>query len=80
MYVFLQEFFQLYPKYQPLDFYLFGESYAGHYVPAISARILQGGGSPRINLRGSGIGNGLTDPIIQVRGCVAQCSGCLRRL
>jgi carboxypeptidase C (cathepsin A) len=65
MYVFLQEFFQLYPKYQPLDFYLFGESYAGHYVPAISARILQGGGSPTINLRGSGIGNGLTDPIIQ---------------
>ncbi|KAF1778439.1 Alpha/Beta hydrolase fold [Phytophthora cactorum] len=28
------EFFQAKPEYQKLPFYVFGESYAGHYVPA----------------------------------------------
>ena len=41
---------------------------AGHYVPAFSARILQGneaGEGIPINLKGSGIGDGLVDPEIQ---------------
>lgn len=46
-----------------------GESYAGHYVPAVSHRIYtyNNGVSPdkRINLKGLAIGNGLTDPAIQ---------------
>jgi len=61
-------FFKIYPKYNKLDFYIFGESYAGHYVPAIGSRIVDGnqkGGNLKINLKGVGIGNGWVDPAIQ---------------
>lgn len=50
------------------DFYIIGESYGGHYVPAVSYRILQGnqrGDKPKINLKGIAIGNGWTDPYTQ---------------
>ncbi|KPA78509.1 putative serine carboxypeptidase (CBP1) [Leptomonas pyrrhocoris] len=50
------------------DFFIIGESYAGHYVPAVSYRIFQGnqrGDGPVINLKGIGIGNGITDPYTQ---------------
>lgn len=40
-YVFLQEFLRIYPQYQHLDFFVTGESYAGHYVPAVANRIVQ---------------------------------------
>jgi len=36
----LQLFFMQYPKYAHLKFFIFGESYAGHYVPALSAKIV----------------------------------------
>lgn len=68
MYVFLQNFFELYPQYANLDFYITGESYAGHYVPALSAYIVrqnQNTSNPSINLQGSAIGNGLVDPGVQ---------------
>jgi serine carboxypeptidase-like clade 4 len=69
LYVFLQNFFHLYPKYAGLDFYILGESYAGHYVPALSYRILQGNrrhdGPYKINMKGLGIGNGWVDPYVQ---------------
>ncbi|RLN26479.1 hypothetical protein BBJ28_00016562, partial [Nothophytophthora sp. Chile5] len=42
MFHFLQEFFQARPEYQKQPFFVFGESYAGHYVPAISHRIFTG--------------------------------------
>jgi cathepsin A (carboxypeptidase C) len=50
------------------DFYIIGESYAGHYIPAVGYRILQGnqrGDGPHINLKGIGIGNGFTNLYIQ---------------
>jgi len=69
MYMFIQEFFQLYPQYAMLDFYLMGESYAGHYVPAVSYRILQGNtnkdGPFYIKMKGLAIGNGWVDPYEQ---------------
>mmetsp|Transcript_15332 Transcript_15332/g.17048 ORF Transcript_15332/g.17048 Transcript_15332/m.17048 type:complete len:436 (+) Transcript_15332:1-1308(+) len=68
MYEFLQKFLTQNPKYRPSDFYIFGESYAGHYVPALSARVVDGnnaGGNPKINLVGSAIGNGWVDPLEQ---------------
>lgn len=65
---FLQEFFAAHPDIADNDFYVTGESYAGHYVPAVSHRVWlakkKGEGKP-INIRGLAIGNGLTDPIIQ---------------
>lgn len=68
MYVFLQAFFQTFPQYQSNDFYITGESYGGHYVPATSHRVYEGNThneGVHINLKGVSIGNGLTDPSIQ---------------
>jgi carboxypeptidase C (cathepsin A) len=68
MYLFLQQFMQAFPKYANLKFAITGESYAGHYIPALSARILAGnaaGQGPKINFAGAAIGNGWTDPKIQ---------------
>ncbi|KDO33082.1 hypothetical protein SPRG_01896 [Saprolegnia parasitica CBS 223.65] len=68
MYHFLQAFFAAHPEYASNAFYVFGESYAGHYVPAVAHRIYSGnkeGSSPKINLKGIGIGNGLTSPEVQ---------------
>jgi serine carboxypeptidase-like clade 4 len=48
-----------------LPFYITGESYAGHYIPAVTTRILQGNGDPswpKINLHAIAIGNGLVNP------------------
>lgn len=42
-----------------------GESYAGHFIPALSHRIFEGNRKEEgqhINLRGIAIGNGLVDP------------------
>ncbi|KNC84790.1 hypothetical protein SARC_02998 [Sphaeroforma arctica JP610] len=70
MYRFLEAFFKANPHLQKNKFYLFGESYGGHYVPAMAARIqvnnkAKKDGDVKINLRGVGIGNGLTNPAIQ---------------
>jgi len=69
VYGFLLEFFTKYPQYnQGQEFYVFGESYGGHYVPAVSARIVKGmqeGDMPRVNFHGCGIGDGLVDPKLQ---------------
>ncbi|GAB5359215.1 hypothetical protein AAMO2058_000525200 [Amorphochlora amoebiformis] len=67
MWDFLMGFFEKYPKYQKLDFHLFGESYAGHYVPATAARIVELTtlGLGTVNLKSIGIGNGLTAPGVQ---------------
>lgn len=39
MYDFLQQFLQGHPQYAKLPFFAFGESYAGHYIPAVTHRI-----------------------------------------
>lgn len=70
MYQFLQQFFTAHGEYQKQEFYVFGESYAGHYVPAIAHRVFTGNQQNeglRINLQGFGIGNGLTDPQVQYK-------------
>ncbi|GAX82651.1 hypothetical protein CEUSTIGMA_g10077.t1 [Chlamydomonas eustigma] len=65
---FLQEFFVVHPELSERPFFVTGESYAGHYVPAVSHRVWlankQKEGTP-INLKGIAIGNGLTNPEIQ---------------
>lgn len=70
MYDFLQQFYKAHPQYQPLDFFAFGESYAGHYVPAVTHMIWKNNNNlppsaVKINLKGTAVGNGLTDPEIQ---------------
>ncbi|GLT70165.1 hypothetical protein SLA2020_422620 [Shorea laevis] len=70
LYDFLQAFFEEHPQYAKNDFYITGESYAGHYIPAFAARVHKGNKAKEgihINLKGFAIGNGLTDPAIQYK-------------
>ncbi|KAF9363584.1 hypothetical protein BGX34_003791 [Mortierella sp. NVP85] len=76
VYAFLQVFFKEFPHYQRVDFHVAGESYAGHYIPAIAKEINDANkkiatpmfrppGVQHINLESVLIGNGLTDPKTQ---------------
>jgi len=70
VYYFLQSFFQAYPEYLNCELFVVGESYGGHYVPAIAHRIYMGNknekdGIVKLNLTGLAIGNGYTDPAVQ---------------
>lgn len=70
LYDFLQAFFKEHPQFAKNDFYITGESYAGHYIPAFAARVHQGNKAKEglhINLKGFAIGNGLTNPEIQYK-------------
>jgi len=67
MFAFLQAFYKALPQYKKNQFYVTGESYAGHYIPAIASRIAQGGGEFEIPLAGLAIGNGLTNPEVQYK-------------
>merc|ERR1719171_1981183 len=58
MHTFMQKFYEALPQYKDNDFFIFGESYAGHYVPAVAHYLWQ----QKMPLKGIGIGNGLTDP------------------
>lgn len=80
MYEFLLGFFDQYPKYSHLEFFLAGESYQGHYAPPLARRIMKGNEEAkrinhastyngrylrRIKLKGISIGNGFVDPLTQ---------------
>jgi serine carboxypeptidase-like clade IV len=56
---FLQEFFDAHPELADNDVYVTGESYAGHYVPAVSHRIWKYNKAPTgapIHFKGLAIG------------------------
>ncbi|KAF1329242.1 Serine protease family s10, partial [Globisporangium splendens] len=66
---FLQGFFEKHPELVGRDFYITGESYGGHYVPAAAHYVWEQNKLQKfkhINLKGIAIGNGLTDPVIQM--------------
>mmetsp|Transcript_23819 Transcript_23819/g.28753 ORF Transcript_23819/g.28753 Transcript_23819/m.28753 type:complete len:461 (-) Transcript_23819:114-1496(-) len=68
MFEFLQGWLLKHPQYQKNEFFITGESYAGHYIPAIGYRLVQGNQNKEglhINLQGLAIGNGLVNPEIQ---------------
>ena len=68
-YGFLQAFYKELPQYKTNAFFVTGESYAGHYVPAVTHHIWKQNKNPGNNfvipLKGLAIGNGLTNPEIQ---------------
>ncbi|TPX37601.1 hypothetical protein SmJEL517_g00492 [Synchytrium microbalum] len=72
IYGLLQLLFVYFPKYAKLPFHATGESYAGHYIPAIGITIFNNNrdakGPVNINLKSIAIGNGWTDPREQFVG------------
>lgn len=67
--IFLQKFFENHSMLKSSDLYIFGESYAGHYVPAFAAQILSNRAKNNLpNIAGIAIGDGWTDPIRQAVG------------
>lgn len=65
MAIMLRGFLEQNPQYAGRDFFITGESYAGHYVPAIAHYLLETATDVNLNLKAIGIGNGLTDPYEQ---------------
>lgn len=68
LYLALVQFFKLFPDLQKNDFFLTGEFYAGHYIPAIGYIIHKNNPSARlkINLIGLMIGSAWVDPLNQI--------------
>ncbi|KAI8903963.1 Alpha/Beta hydrolase protein [Gorgonomyces haynaldii] len=67
--VFLDRFYDLFPIERQHKLYLTGESYAGKYIPSLAYRIdeINQKRELQIPLAGLAIGDGLTDPITQVK-------------
>lgn len=66
-YFFLQAFFRSNPQYLESPLYIVGESYGGHYAPAIAHKVFLENknlqkGMVKLNLSGLAVGNGLTKP------------------
>ncbi|WJX37947.1 Serine carboxypeptidase-like 45 [Trifolium repens] len=57
--VFLQHWFTKFQEYKNNDFFITGESYAGHYVPQLAQLIVQT--KSKFNLKGIAIGNPLLE-------------------
>ncbi|KAL3629562.1 Serine carboxypeptidase 24 [Castilleja foliolosa] len=62
--VFLVRWLDRFPQYKYREFYISGESYAGHYVPQLADKIYEynkNSSRPIINLKGFIVGNAVTD-------------------
>lgn len=72
-YTFLINWLERFPEYQTRDFFITGESYAGHYVPQIAQLILHNNkitNQTVINLKGIAIGNAYVDEETGTTGTV----------
>ncbi|KAK6136841.1 hypothetical protein DH2020_029436 [Rehmannia glutinosa] len=71
-YAFLLSWFERFPHYKTRDFYIAGESYAGHYIPELVDVILQKNMESdltfKIQVKGIMIGNGLLNDETDTRG------------
>ncbi|XP_059650036.1 uncharacterized protein LOC132295763 [Cornus florida] len=70
-YTFLVNWLERFPEYKTRDFFITGESYAGHYVPQLAQLILQNNkitNQTVINLKGIAIGNAYIDHETQNTG------------
>lgn len=60
----VRQFLLKFPEYISNDFYITGESYAGIYIPSLAQTIYwsnYGGATPRVNLKGIAVGNGVVE-------------------
>jgi cathepsin A (carboxypeptidase C) len=64
VFIFLELFFQKFPQFVKNDFHIAGESYAGHYIPAIASEIINHA-DRSFELTSVMIGNGITDSLVQ---------------
>ncbi|KAF9590956.1 hypothetical protein IFM89_000501 [Coptis chinensis] len=63
-YIFLVNWLERFPQYKHRDFYITGESYAGHYVPQLSQLVYErnkGIQNPILNFKGFMVGNAVID-------------------
>ncbi|XP_057976815.1 serine carboxypeptidase-like 40 [Malania oleifera] len=70
-YIFLLNWLERFPEYRNRDFFISGESYAGHYVPQLAHTILHHNKIAKaniINLKGIMIGNAVINDETDVRG------------
>ncbi|KAM0031629.1 putative carboxypeptidase D [Helianthus debilis subsp. tardiflorus] len=70
-YVFLVNWLERFPQYKSRDFYITGESYAGHYVPQLAYTILHNHKKTNqtiINIKGIAIGNAWIDDETSLKG------------
>uniref|UniRef100_A0A1B6LLX0 Carboxypeptidase n=1 Tax=Graphocephala atropunctata TaxID=36148 RepID=A0A1B6LLX0_9HEMI len=68
LYVAIVQFHKLFPNFQRNKFFITGESYAGHYIPALGHTIHKHNpaATVKINLAAMMIGNGLSDTVTQL--------------
>uniref|UniRef100_A0AAY4CB08 Carboxypeptidase n=1 Tax=Denticeps clupeoides TaxID=299321 RepID=A0AAY4CB08_9TELE len=59
----LLDFFNKFPSFASNNFYIFAESYGGVYGPSLAQYIISN--SANINLKGVGVGNGMTNYVYQ---------------
>mmetsp|Transcript_12928 Transcript_12928/g.16164 ORF Transcript_12928/g.16164 Transcript_12928/m.16164 type:complete len:319 (-) Transcript_12928:1171-2127(-) len=62
----LAQFMDKFPEYKSNPFYVFGESYAGKFIPALCSYVQHKQPASILNLAGFGIGDGYTDPYTQI--------------
>eukprot|EP00331_Platyophrya_macrostoma_P015225 CAMPEP_0176467018 /NCGR_PEP_ID=MMETSP0127-20121128/38225_1 /TAXON_ID=938130 /ORGANISM="Platyophrya macrostoma, Strain WH" /LENGTH=462 /DNA_ID=CAMNT_0017860271 /DNA_START=21 /DNA_END=1409 /DNA_ORIENTATION=- len=62
---FLLELFKLFPNLGLQPLYVFGESYGGHYGPAVVSRLIANNNNTNINITGLGIVDGWVNPYYQ---------------
>nr|XP_043628530.1 serine carboxypeptidase 1-like [Erigeron canadensis] len=70
-YTFLVNWLERFPQYKNRDFYITGESYAGHYVPQLAYTIVSYNkitNQTIINIKGIAIGNALIDDETSLEG------------
>ncbi|MET4759488.1 S10 family serine carboxypeptidase-like protein [Endozoicomonas sp. NE40] len=81
LYTALQQIFTVLPQFQKNPLYIFGESFAGHYIPHLGKYIIDANAhisldkkrrtvnnAIHLNLKGLGIGDGWIDPEFQTKG------------